>query len=72
MTDFTLENIRTAAARLQGKVIHTPLLEADLLNEQLGGRILFKPECLQYTGSFKFRGALNKISTLTRSSGSAV
>jgi threonine dehydratase len=36
-----------------------------LLNEQLGGRILFKPECLQYTGSFKFRGALNKISTLT-------
>jgi threonine dehydratase len=65
MTDFTLENIRTAAARLQGKVIHTPLLEADLLNEQLGGRILFKPECLQYTGSFKFRGALNKISTLT-------
>lgn len=65
MTDFTPENIRTAAARLQGKVIHTPLLEADLLNEQLGGRILFKPECLQYTGSFKFRGALNKISTLT-------
>nr|CAA6828071.1 MAG: Threonine dehydratase, catabolic (EC [uncultured Thiotrichaceae bacterium] len=62
---FSLEHIRVAAARLQGRVVHTPLLESELLNEQLGGRVLFKPECLQYTGAFKFRGALNKIATLT-------
>lgn len=65
MSAFTLEDIRIAAERLKGRVLHTPLLEAELLNEQLGGRVLFKPECLQTTGSFKFRGALNKLSTLT-------
>ena len=61
---FNINNIRVAASRLTGKVVHTPLLEAPLLNEQLGGRILFKPECLQKTGAFKYRGALNKLSTL--------
>lgn len=64
MSEFTLEHIRTAADRLHNRVLQTPLLESELLNEQLGGRVLFKPECLQHTGSFKFRGALNKMSTL--------
>ena len=39
----------------------TPLLESPRLNDRLGGRLLIKPECLQRTGSFKFRGAFNKI-----------
>jgi threonine dehydratase len=42
----------------------TPLLESDALNERVGGRLLFKAECLQRTGSFKLRGAYNTISRL--------
>jgi threonine dehydratase len=40
------------------------LLESDLLNERLGGRLFVKPEMLQRTGSFKFRGAFNRISRI--------
>ncbi|MEZ5534559.1 MAG: threonine/serine dehydratase [Thiolinea sp.] len=65
MNELSLATIHAAAVRLQNRIVHTPLLESGLLNEQLGGRVLFKAECLQYTGSFKFRGALNKISQLT-------
>lgn len=53
-----------AAERLAGVAVETPLLEAPLLNERVGGRVLVKPECLQRTGSFKFRGASNKILSL--------
>jgi threonine dehydratase len=60
----TLADIETAAQRLAGHAVRTPLLEAPLLNDELGGRLLVKPECLQLTGSFKFRGAFNKISSL--------
>lgn len=62
----SLADIESAAGRLAGHAVRTPLLEAPLLNETLGGRLLVKPECLQLTGSFKFRGAYNKISGLTR------
>ncbi|MDP6875956.1 MAG: threonine/serine dehydratase [Alphaproteobacteria bacterium] len=55
----------TAAARiLRGVAVRTPLLENKALNEQAGGRLFFKPEPLQITGSFKFRGAYNHISQL--------
>ncbi len=60
-----LGDIQDAAARLSGYAVRTPLLESPLLNQQLGGRLLVKPECLQLTGSFKFRGAFNKISQMT-------
>ena len=60
----TLADIETAARRLAGHAVRTPLLEAPLLNDELGGRLLVKPECLQLTGSFKIRGAYNKISSL--------
>jgi len=40
------------------------MIEAPVLNERAGGRVLIKPECLQRTGSFKFRGAWNCISQL--------
>lgn len=42
----------------------TPLLESALLNERLGGRLLLKAEMLQRTGSFKFRGAFNRLSRI--------
>lgn len=60
-----LVTVQTAAKTLTNVAITTPLLESELLNQQLGMRILFKPECLQRTGSFKFRGAYFKISQLS-------
>lgn len=61
----TIADVRDAAARLSGLAVETPLIESSALNERFGGRILFKPEVLQRTGSFKFRGAYNKIASLT-------
>ncbi|MBI1775503.1 MAG: threonine/serine dehydratase [Proteobacteria bacterium] len=58
------EDVRRAALRLAGHAVLTPLLEAPLLNQATGGRILVKAEPLQRTGSFKFRGAYNRISLI--------
>jgi threonine dehydratase len=58
------EAVSAAAARLAGHAVRTPLLESDLLNEQAGRRVLVKAECLQRTGSFKFRGAWSRLSAL--------
>lgn len=60
----TIDDIHVAARRISGHAVETPLLESPLLNERLGARILFKAEVLQRTGSFKFRGAYNKIASL--------
>ncbi len=60
-----LTAIEAASERLAGTAVVTPLLESPLLNARTGGRVLIKPECLQRTGSFKFRGAYNTISSLT-------
>ena len=57
-------DIEEARDRLKGEAVVTPLIESSLLNEALGGRVLIKAECLQRTGSFKFRGAWNFISRL--------
>ena len=57
-------DIERAASRIAGEAIRTPLLENARLNETTGGRIFIKAECLQRTGSFKFRGAWNCISQL--------
>jgi threonine dehydratase len=54
--------VEAAAERLLGVAIRTPLLESAALDAQAGGRVLLKAECLQRTGSFKFRGAYNAIS----------
>ena len=59
-----LDDIVLAAERLHGLARKTPLLENQVLNEELGFRLIIKPECLQRTGSFKFRGAYNKISQI--------
>lgn len=58
------DDIVAAARRLRGHAVLTPLLEADALNEAIGGRLLVKAEVLQRTGSFKFRGAYNRIAAL--------
>ena len=44
---------------------HTPLVTCPELNEELGGKCIFKAESLQITGSFKVRGALSAISRLS-------
>ncbi|MCZ8153519.1 MAG: threonine/serine dehydratase [Rhodobacteraceae bacterium] len=62
MTDITM--IRAAAARLAGHARMTPLLNAPLLDAMAGRRIFVKVECLQLTGSFKFRGGWSAISAL--------
>lgn len=57
-------DIVAAQERLQGYAVRTPLVESARINDMAGRRILIKPECLQRTGSFKFRGAWNRISQL--------
>ena len=54
-------DIEAAAARLSEEAVVTPLIESADLNRRLGGRILLKAENLQRTGSFKFRGAYNRL-----------
>ena len=58
-------DVAEAAARLQGFAVRTPLLWNPALDEAVGGRVLVKAECLQRTGSFKFRGAYNAIALMT-------
>ena len=60
----TFADIEAAGERLAGRAVATPLLASPALDERLGGRILIKAETLQRTGSFKFRGAFNKISRI--------
>nr|WP_272927093.1 threonine/serine dehydratase [Streptomyces sp. SID8382] len=49
---------------MTGHVVRTPLLNSPMLDELVGARVLVKAECLQLTGSFKVRGALNALLTL--------
>ena len=61
----TFADIEDAAARLSGQAVKTPLLRSDALDERVGGRVFLKAEPLQRTGSFKFRGAYNRLSRLS-------
>ncbi len=63
----TYDDIVDAAACLRGVAVRTPLLEAALLNERAGARVFVKAEMLQKTGSFKLRGAWNRIGRLADS-----
>lgn len=58
-------DIQEAAQRLAGQAVRTPLLRHDALDRLAGGRIFIKAEPLQVTGSFKFRGAYNRLSRLS-------
>jgi threonine dehydratase len=63
----TVDDVRDAEAALNGVGVETPLLENRDVNDQLAGRMLIKAETAQRTGSFKFRGAYNRIRQLTKS-----
>ncbi|WP_227418034.1 threonine ammonia-lyase [Roseitranquillus sediminis] len=60
----TEETIGAAAGRLDGRARRTPLLTSPFLDEIAGRRVLVKAECLQHTGSFKFRGGYSALSAL--------
>ena len=57
--------LKLAAKRLKGTARHTEIIPSPVLSEMTGHEILLKPENLQVTGSFKIRGAYNKIASLT-------
>ena len=59
-----LATIEAAAARLAGHAVRTPLLNAPLLDAVAGRQVHVKAECLQRTGSFKFRGAWSALTAL--------
>ncbi|MDH3667093.1 MAG: threonine/serine dehydratase [Paracoccaceae bacterium] len=61
---ITIDDIRAARGRLTGVARVTPILESPFLNQIAGRRVLVKLECLQRTGSFKFRGGWSAISAL--------
>lgn len=57
-------DVDAAAAVVAPFAVRTPLLSLPVLNERIGTRVFLKPEMLQRTGSFKFRGAFNKLSSI--------
>ena len=60
----TAADVDAAALRLAGVALRTPLVSSPVLDALTGGRVFLKCETLQRTGSFKFRGAYNKISQI--------
>ncbi|NMM75844.1 threonine ammonia-lyase [Rhodococcus sp. SRB_17] len=62
---LSLQDIRDAAARVQGHVLNTPCVESQTLSQIVGAQIFLKFENLQFTASFKERGACNKLTLLT-------
>ena len=63
---LSLQDIRDAAVRLQGQVLDTPCVESRTLSDIVGAQIFLKFENLQFTASFKERGACNKLTLLTQ------
>lgn len=59
------QDVRNAAAQLEGHVLRTPMVVSPLLSQQLGCNIYTKLECLQYTSSFKARGAFIAMQSLS-------
>ena len=74
MADFPIDlaTIRAARDAGRGVVKHTPITESAALSERCGGSVVFKAENLQRTGSFKIRGAMNKLTSLGSSSTAGV
>ena len=61
----TIDDIRAAAARIEGAVIHTPMMKSETLSEIVDAEVWLKFENLQFTAAYKERGALNKLLQLT-------
>ncbi|MGL5837850.1 MAG: threonine ammonia-lyase [Sphingorhabdus sp.] len=66
MTDFCINfaNIQAATQRIREQAVYTPIITNARLDERVGKQVFIKPECLQMTGSFKFRGAYNRLSQI--------
>lgn len=64
----TAADVEAAARRLEGVALRTPLIASPALDGLTGGRVFLKAETLQRTGSFKFRGAYNKVSSIPQES----
>ena len=62
---LTVSEIEKARRRISPYVLQTPLLRLHSLDRYLGCRVYAKAECMQTTGSFKLRGAMNKLLSLT-------
>ncbi|MCO4847754.1 MAG: threonine/serine dehydratase [Yoonia sp.] len=62
---MNFDMIQAAAGRLKGHARVTPMLTSPFLDDIAGRRVLIKAECLQHTGSFKFRGGWSAVSALT-------
>jgi threonine dehydratase len=60
----TAADVDAAAPRLAGVAVRTPLINSPVLDAAVGARVFLKAEILQRTGSFKFRGAYNKLSQI--------
>lgn len=65
MDDISYGSVLSAADRLFGHAVKTPLIESETLNAIAGRRVLCKDETAQHTGSFKYRGAYNRLSQLS-------
>ena len=65
LTPPTIDDIRTAAKRIEGAVVHTPTLCSRTLSDIVGAELWLKFENLQFTAAYKERGALNKLLQLT-------
>src|SRR5713226_5743612 len=61
---FTIDDVHAAAGRLLGKIHRTPVIASESFDDASGYRVSFKCENLQRAGSFKIRGALNKLLSL--------
>lgn len=61
---ITIDHIERAAARLQGQILNTPCVESRTLSDIVGAQVFLKFENLQFTSSFKERGACNKLTDL--------
>src|SRR3982751_2646726 len=61
----TIDEVRTAAKRIHGAVIRTPMLVSRTLSEAIGAEVWLKFENLQFTAAYKERGALNKLLQLS-------
>ncbi|HZN51959.1 MAG TPA: threonine/serine dehydratase [Methylomirabilota bacterium] len=64
-TQLTLDDVRAAAQRLVNRIYRTPVISSQPFDDASGCRVFFKCENLQVAGSFKIRGALNKLRSLT-------
>ncbi len=63
---ITLNNIKEAKKNLENIAVNTPIAKAPILSKELNAEIYLKKENLQLTGSFKLRGAFNRVATLSK------